>query len=162
MAQQTQNPTQSFMLEISYSQVAVFNPNMDRPFNNWTEEHFNQGFVWRPQSVSFRTPMRAGNVKFEVEVVHEGEPALRDDAILIISVPFHLPEEGVEIASVFKGNPVEMEPGDYQLVFQSGPPGRNPWCKFQFVKRGVSEAAILRGRELLKPGPKLLMNGEPA
>jgi hypothetical protein len=151
---------QDFMLEISYSQIAVFNPHMDRPFNNWTEEHFNQGFVWRPQSVSFRTPARAGNAKCKVEVV--ADAALKKDAIIAISVPFHLPEQGVEVASVFKGQVVDLEPGDYQLVFQTGGTTVAPWCVFQFVKKKVETAEILKGMELLRPGKTLLMDGEPA
>ncbi|MFT3786397.1 MAG: competence protein ComJ [Tepidisphaeraceae bacterium] len=152
---------QQFTLEISYSQIAVFNPAMDRPFNNWTEDHFNQGFVWRPQSVSFRTPTRAGNVKVDVETV-DAEPKLRDDAVLAISVPFHLPDSGVEIASVFKGQVCDLDPGDYQLVFQTGSAGKNPWCTFSFVKKLVKEASILKGREHLRPGNTLLMTAEPA
>ncbi len=151
-----------FTLEISYSQIAVFNPGMDRPFNNWTDEHFNQGFVWRPESVSFRTvATRAGNARVTIEKVAEG--AVRDDATIAISVPFSVPEDRLEIASVFKGEVVDFEAGEYELIFQNGKDAKNQhWCSFQFVARKVSEARILKGNNLLSPGKELLMSAEPA
>jgi hypothetical protein len=44
-----------FNLNISYSQLAVFDASLDQPLNDWTPEHADQGFSWRPRSVSFRT-----------------------------------------------------------------------------------------------------------
>lgn len=43
----------SFTLDISYSQLAVFQKGMENPFNDWEDTHVNQGFAWRPGSVSF-------------------------------------------------------------------------------------------------------------
>jgi hypothetical protein len=150
-----------FTLEISYSQVAVFNPAMDRPFNNWTDDHFNQGFVWRPGSVSFRTlASRAGNAIITIEKV-DAAP-IREDAVLAISVPFSLPEPQIEIASVFKGEVVDFEPGEYELVFQNGRGKSGPWCSFSFIPKKTTDAKILKGAESLKLPDKLIMIAEPA
>jgi Competence protein J (ComJ) len=155
-------PMAQFTLEISYSQIAIFNPAMDRPFNNWTDEHFNQGFVWRPQSVSFRTvATRAGNATVHVDVVPEAK--VREDAVVAISVPFTLPHEQLEIASVFKGEVIDFEPGDYELIFQNGKTNNAPWVSFSFVPtKKKSDAKILKGGNLLQPGKDLIMTAEPA
>ena len=150
-----------FTLEISYSQIAVFNSSLDQPFNNWTEDHFNQGFVWRPQSVSFRTAARTGFGTIRVERV-DAPPKLRDDATLAIRVPFSLTEPELEIASVFKGQSVPFEPGDYALYFQTGREGTAPWVTLEFVPGKIEAAEILKGGEHLKPPTPLLMTGEPA
>ena len=87
---------------------------------------------------------------------------LRDDAILAISVPFELVDQKIEVASVFKGEVLNFEPGSYELVFQTGKTGLSPWVHLQFIPHKIDEAKILKGAEHLKPGKTLLMNGEPA
>jgi hypothetical protein len=47
--------THSLSLDISHSQVAVFDRSLERPFNLWTERHVAQGFTSRPGSAAFRT-----------------------------------------------------------------------------------------------------------
>ena len=150
-----------FTLEISYSQIAVFNSHIDQPFNNWTETHFNQGFVWRPQSVSFRTAARNGFGTVSVDRV-DAPPKLRDNALLAIRVPFSVTGPELEVASVFKGHAVELEPGDYTLFFQTGRTGTAPWVSLEFLPGKSNGAEILKGRELLSPPTPLLMTGEPA
>jgi hypothetical protein len=150
-----------FKLEISYSQIAVFNPMLENPFNNWTEEHFNQGFVWRPQSVSFRTVLAKGG-NAAVSFDRGDDVVLRDDAVIAIAVPFDLQDPQIEIASVFKGEVFDFEPGEYELVFQHGRVGAAPWCDFTFVPRKVAAARILRPGNVLQPGPELIMTAEPA
>ena len=149
-----------FTLEIAYSQIAVFNPSLDQPFNNWTEAHFDQGFVWRPQSVSFRTAARTGFGS--VRVGRVGTPQLREDAMVAIRVPFVLSEPRLEIASVFKGETLPFEPGEYSLYFQTGRDGIAPWVTLEFVPGKIDGAEILKGAEHLKPGSELLMTAEPA
>lgn len=149
-----------FTLEISYSQIAVFSPTLDRPFNNWTEAHFNQGFVWRRKSVSFRTAARTGQGQISIERV--GQPRLRDDAMVAISVPFVVDGAGLEVASVFKGEIVPFEAGDYELIFQTGKEGVAPWVNLQFIPGKVEAARILKGSDHLKPAEQLLMTAEPA
>ena len=149
-----------FSLEISYSQIAIFNAALDRPFNNWTEAHFNQGFCWRDGSVSFRTAAKAGQGKITIE--RPAKRTLRDDVVLAISVPFKVTDDTIEVASVFKGEVVEIEAGDYELVYQTGRVGVTPWVALQFISHKITKAKILKGAELLKPADELLMDAEPA
>lgn len=149
-----------FTLEISYSQIAVFNAGLRDPFNHWTDDHFNQGFCWRDGSVAFRTAGKAGQGKISVETVQDR--AIRDDAILAISVPFHLPGNQLEVASIHKSEIIDFEPGDYELVYQTGRHGVVPWVALQFIARKVETASILKGIEHLKPPPELVMTAEPA
>jgi|ERR671922_2358209 hypothetical protein len=43
-----------FDLYVTYGHIVVFDPDVERPFNEWRQQHFDQGFSWRPGSVSFR------------------------------------------------------------------------------------------------------------
>ncbi|WNZ26896.1 hypothetical protein HJG54_28635 [Leptolyngbya sp. NK1-12] len=45
----------SFQLRALYNQVAVFDPSLEYPYNDWLPQHAAQGFTWRPGSVSFGT-----------------------------------------------------------------------------------------------------------
>lgn len=149
-----------FTLEISYSQVAIFNPSLDQPFNHWTQAHFDQGFVWRPESVSFRTAARTGYGNIRIDRVESA--LLRDDALLAIRVPFSVTEPRLEVASVFKGETVPFEPGEYTLYFQTGRDGISPWVSLDFVPGKIEGAEILKGADHLKPAAELLMTAEPA
>ncbi len=149
-----------FTLEISYSQIAIFNAGLKDPFNNWTDAHAQQGFCWREGSVSFRTAAKAGLGKITVN--RNATPSLRDDVILAISVPFHVDKGTIEVASVFKGEVVEMDAGDYELIYQTGRTGVTPWVDLQFVPRKIDKGQILKGADLLKPPAELLMTAEPA
>jgi hypothetical protein len=149
-----------FTLEISYSQIAIFNVAIDRPFNDWTKEHVDQGFCWREGSVSFRTAVKAGNSKITIDRVAKVE--LRDDVVVAISVPFHVSGNAVEIASVFKGEVIDMESGDYELVYQTGRTGVSPWVSLQFIPGKIKTATILKGADHLKPPAELIMTAEPA
>lgn len=149
-----------FMLEISCAQVAVFDTSLEMPFNNWTEAHFNQGFIWRNRSVSFLTTLRAGMAKIYVQEADDLE--LKNETVFAVAVPFHTKTGEIEIASVFKGEVIEVDPGDYELLFETGPAMPRPWVRFTFVKRKVTEARILKGRELIRPAEQLLMTAEPA
>lgn len=149
-----------FTLEISYSQIAIFNATQDRPFNNWTDVHFNQGFCWREGSVSFRTAAKSGQGKITIERLEKA--VLRDDAILAISVPFNVAGTAIEVASVFKGEILDMPPGDYELIYQTGRTGATPWVALQFIPGKVTGGKILKGAEHLSPPAELLMTAEPA
>jgi hypothetical protein len=149
-----------FTLEIAYSQVAAFNPSLEQPFNHWTQAHFDQGFVWRPESVSFRTAARTG---FGIIVVDRVEsPQLRPDAMAAIRVPFILTQPRLEIASVFKGETLPFEAGEYTLYFQTGREGIAPWITFEFVRGKIDEPEILQNAAHLRPAAELLMTAEPA
>lgn len=149
-----------FTLEISHCQIAVFDRGLTLPFNDWTEEHFDQGFVWRPRSVSFRTPTRAGVASIEIVQAEELTP--HPDSLLTIAVPFEVKTTEIEIASIFSGQGVEVEPGDYELIFESSKSQPRPWVRLTMIPRKVTSARILKGAELLKVPAKLLMTANPA
>lgn len=150
----------TFSLEISYSQIAVFDASLAHPFNTWTQEHFDQGFVWRPGSVSFRTSVRTGQATVTVE--HVDAASVREDAVLAIAVPFHLAGRSLEVASIFNGEVMEFGSGDYELVFQTGKAGTLPWVALQFITGSVESARLIKGREHLRATEPLLMTGGPA
>ena len=55
-------------LSISYRQVAVFSSSLNNSFNEWTDEHFEQGFSFRPGAVSFDT-LEDG--EFEIKIIQK-------------------------------------------------------------------------------------------
>lgn len=151
----------SFAIDVSYAQIAVFDGRLQSPFNNWREEHFRQGFVWRPGSCSFRTLIESGLMT--VDVVKCERVMLADECVRTISVPFHC-EMGaaVEVATITESQPIELAPGAYQLVFETGWSGEDCWCRLLFVANGDLEPKVLVADSELTPGDHLLMDGEPA
>jgi hypothetical protein len=102
-----------FSISVSYSQIAVFWPSLEDPFNMWSDEDVGNGFSWRPGSVSFKTPEEVG--EYLVQVVMSERPCPENSQI---SVPFKVPEDGlVEIGSISDTKVVELLPGDYILRF---------------------------------------------
>lgn len=153
------------VLEISYSQVAVFNASMENPFNHWTQEHVRQGFSWRPGSVSFRTLREAGSIQLEVETSKSGRD-YDSGADRIILVPFTVLDPGqLEIASIADSRVVELPPGEYALTFEHGIEcsTRKMWARLVWTPAETSVAArVLRADSELSPGDELLMDASPA
>jgi hypothetical protein len=151
-------------VEVSYAQLSVFDSTLAAPFNDWTDEHVNQGFAWRPGSVSFRTLSAAGPVLVEVvrsRTLIEGKSA----GERIISVPFRVPEHGnIEIASIADGVPLQLPAGEYELIFEHGrSPDQGMWTNFYF--RGVAAPVsprIVRADAALAPPSEFVMTAEPA
>ena len=73
-----------FDLFASYSQVSVFMAKLDSPFNDWEQEHVEQGFAWREGSVSFATLEEAGTLHCEA-MVAGGYPRWTHHAALTIA-----------------------------------------------------------------------------
>jgi hypothetical protein len=103
---------------VSYSQLAVFNPGIEGPFNAGTDQHVALGFSWRSGSVSFRTILETGPQIISVTLQSElDDPP--PEAIGVIDVPFQVPPGGfVEIGSIFASRDFEIAPGSYQLRFE--------------------------------------------
>jgi hypothetical protein len=78
---------ESLSLDISYSQVLVCAGDMANPFNDWTDPHVEQGFAWRPGSVSFMTLDEAGPMTIVVTDQDRVDPET-SAAQRIIRVPF--------------------------------------------------------------------------
>lgn len=101
---------------VSYNQVAVFDPSLARPFNEWTDKHVRQGFSWRPGSVSFRSLIEAGRHGVEIEIVDRMRE-VHPDAVRVIEVPFDVPEDGsLEVGSVIETIPLSLPAGPYLCV----------------------------------------------
>src|SRR5437899_3317483 len=83
----------SFMLDISYSQVAVFDRSLARPFNFWTARHVSQAFAWRSGSVAFRT-LAEGGLHRVTGTVPRAAIDMPAGAVRIIWVQFQLPSSG--------------------------------------------------------------------
>lgn len=151
-------------IEVSYTQICVFDSGMETPFNDWTDAHVAQGFAWRPGSVSFGTLMSSGSVDIEVIVLDRPFSEF-SEALRVISVPFEVPASGgIEIASIGDSEAISLEPGNYELIFEhflnaDGDMG----ARFSFrPTREVIQARIIRADKELSPPSELVMTALPA
>lgn len=154
----------AFDIEVSYTQLAVFDPTLDAPFNDWTDEHVAQGFAWRLGSVSFGTLQSAGTIHVEV-VISRSFAVAGSQGERVIVVPFTVPTHGeLEIASIGSSALVELPPGDYELIYEHGHDDRGiMWAKFYFCPSvGLVVARVLRAGPELNPPEVLVMTAEPA
>lgn len=151
-------------LEISYFQISVFDPKLENPFNNWTSEHFHQGFSWRPGSVSFRTLEESGPI--EISASRKPQSAGHCHApIRAILVPFEVLVSGeVEIATITESQLLELQKGKYALLFQHGlsSTGRM-WAHFVWEPaKELPTPVIVKADAGLSPGKVLNMEAIPA
>jgi hypothetical protein len=156
--------TNELVISVSYSQLAVFDRSLERPFNEWTDRHVAQGFSWRPGSVAFRTIEEAGQhlvtVRLETE---ESDPA--PDAIRVIDVPFEVPPSGaIEIGSISDSVSLELPSESYQLRFECYEHANSatPRVRLLFYRNGNPRFDILRADSELNPGTDLLLIASPA
>ncbi|MHB8886960.1 MAG: competence protein ComJ [Methylovirgula sp.] len=157
-------PEASFFLDVSYSQVAVFDSALEHPFNLWTERHVKQGFSWRPGSVSFATLEESGRHVIEVDAASD-EVALSFEAVRIIETPFEVPLSGsIEFASISDSVTMELTPGSYTLRFEYSPAHDMslPRIKFVFAKFEKPSFKILRADPTLSAVDGLLLSASPA
>lgn len=105
-----------FDIFVSYSQLAVFWPSLDEPFNAWTDQQVRDGYSWAPQSVSFKTPSESGVCTVEVVDVHGRSPRVAGS----IEVPFDVPDDGnVEVASISDGSVINVPCGKATLRYEA-------------------------------------------
>jgi hypothetical protein len=151
-------------IEVAYAQLAVFDPTLASPLNDWINAHVLQGFAWRPGSVSFKTLESAGSVAVDVlrtQVFDES----KSKAQRIIVVPFTVAEHGsIEVGTVGSGVRLQMPPGEYELTFEHGRNAdRRLWARLYFVRAEKPvEPRIVRADPGLSPPPVLLMTTKPA
>jgi len=144
---------------VSYSQLSIFQADLENPFNDWSADHVLQGFTWRSQSVSFRTLDEVGDLRVTVEIREDFEK-INEKTIRAIRVPFNV--IGItEIASISDGFQVHIPNGDYSLYFETGQGTNGMWALITFVKEHNPEAKILICDDQLKPGQKLLLAANP-
>lgn len=146
-------------LYVSYSQIAVFDPSLDRPFNDWATRHVGQGFAWRSGSVSFATLEEAG--EHEIDVLLPGNGMTTSaSTIRAIQVPFEVPAGGiVSVASISDELSVQVPPGSYGLRYEAMP-GRI--IRLMFIRDADPEFRIVKADAGLCPTYPLLTTAEPA
>lgn len=155
----------SFDLLVSYAQLVVFDIEIENPFNDWTPEHNNQGFSWRPSSVSFAT---LDSLPTIIEVYLCRELRLRANTVRAIRVPFTVEASGfVGIASVGSEQTVAVPSGDYALTFEHSvdSDGQKMCCVLTFVPTNsgeiVSPAILLADSAITIPA-EYVMTAWPA
>ena len=153
--------THSFTLNVSHSQVAVFDRSLERPFNLWTEKHVAQGFAWRPGSVAFGT-LEEGLHHVSVMIM----PAAVDissGAVRVIQVPFKVPLHGeIEIASIADSVPLQPPSRLYALRFECFVGNAAPEIKLTFMMVDSPTFEILRSDAGLLAAGELLLDASPA
>lgn len=151
-------------LDVSHAQLAVFVSSPKQPFNDWTDRHVDQGFAWRPGSVSFRTLVDAGAHAVEVNVVDRMGP-IRHDALRVVEVPFDVSQDGaLEIGSIAETLPVLLPAGTFLLRCEFlHPPGADgERVAMTFAKGEAARFAVVRADAELNPGDELLTHADPA
>ncbi len=150
--------------EVSYGQLAVFASALEKPFNDWTDQHVAQGFAWRPGSVSFRTIVEDGPHLIEIAIAdHVG--AIHPDATRSIEVPFDVPEDGaVEIGSISATTPLSLPAGSFLLRCEFLQPAcaAGERVRLTFSRKDPPHFAVLRADAALSISGKLLMTAEAA
>ncbi|MDI1447299.1 competence protein ComJ [Polyangium sp. 6x1] len=151
-----------FTTDISYSQIVVHWTGLAIPFSDWQQEHVDQGFAWRPGSVSFGT-LDQGTA--DISIRRADAHGLRPDTIRAIVVPFEvIVGDRVEVASLWDQKAVvDLPPGHYRLIFEHGLlQSGDMWCDFTFVPVAAPVTAeILRADPELSPPAEFVMTAEP-
>ena len=129
-------------ITLSYNQLCVFDPSLERPYNDWNAAQTAQGFSWRPGSVSFVTDAADALVTIDVERALEAPQMGR--ASTLIRVPFDVPPSGlVEVGSIMSGVEVSLPAGSYALYFVHPLNPGEPFI-LRFVPSDRVQAAVLK------------------
>jgi Competence protein J (ComJ) len=151
----------SFRMPISYSQVAVFDGRLEKPFNDWTDDHVRQGFSWRPGSVSFKTLLESGVAN--VDIGESPSPVLDPRSVRAISVPFSVANGAiVELATITESHVIPIGVGTYQLIYETGWGDSANWIHLILIPNGDQFPAVLVQDKDLSPSHPLRMSAEPA
>jgi hypothetical protein len=156
--------TRSIDLEVSYGQLAVFQSALDRPFNDWTDQHFSQGFSWRPGSVSFRTMAEAGAHSIEIDICQD-IGAVPANAVRVIDVPFVVPVDGnIEVGSITETVSLSLPAGSYLLrcEFLQSDKTEIEQVRLVFASKSIPNFAVVRADEALCLGEELLTTAQAA
>jgi hypothetical protein len=149
-------------IDVSYTQLAVFDPALEKPFNDWRPEHVDQGFAWRPGSVSFGTLEESGPIDVQMRLASKPQ-ALLAETQRAMQVPFTVPEAGVVVvASIGGAKEVDVPAGGYQLVFEHGIADDRMWARITLVREPSPRFAVLVADDELDPPDPLVTDAEPA
>lgn len=151
-----------FNLELSWSQVSLFDASLTDPFNDWTEGHLMQGFCWRPGSVSFKLPTRAGGLDVTVDFIDSLR--LMSEARWAIVVPFHTWGGVIEVSTMSQSELIEIPSGRFALLYQTGIRDGHAWAHFGLLALNGTEIEprVLRGDDVVLADAPILMEAEPA
>jgi hypothetical protein len=155
-------PQVNFKLHVLYAQVSVFVAGLRNPFNGWSQQHVEQGFAWRKESVAFKTIDETGDLFIRVLVRDEFVP--QRESQRIIRVPFVVPESCmIEITSIADGRTIKVPAGDYSLYFETYLNGGNAMIGyFTFCTKHIADSKIVRADSEVKAGQTCTMAAEPA
>jgi hypothetical protein len=85
-------------MKFFFGTLAIFQPGLAYPFNDWNSRHGSQGFSWRPGSVSFLAVDADDPTPVFVEIRESYTPAA--EAFRVIKVPFEVDSRGVELSDL--------------------------------------------------------------
>ncbi|SFT02384.1 competence protein ComJ [Marininema halotolerans] len=154
-------------LDISFSQLCVFRADLKNPFNDWVDEHVEQGFSWRPGSVSFAA---LSDWECDIIVSVKNEMQLNDDCVRSIVVPFYVDNEEVAVSSIMSEEYIFKVPkGVYELSFHATPLEVSEEdglfrvrYELIFIKSDLPKPRILIADDELKPPKEFLMHTNAA
>ncbi|WP_342712194.1 competence protein ComJ [Bradyrhizobium sp. B124] len=150
---------------ISHGQLAVFASSLQDPYNDWTDQHFAQGFTWRPGSVSFRSMVAAGWHSVKIEVVNHAGP-VHPDAVRVIEVPFEVPADGaIEVGSIAETVPLSLPAGPFLLRCEFWQPfdtDEDERVRLTFARKDAPRFAVVRADPELSVSEELLTTARPA
>ncbi|MES2034330.1 MAG: competence protein ComJ [Pseudomonadota bacterium] len=146
-------------LSVAYGQVCIFDPALEAPYNDWTQDHVAQGFSWRSGSVSFAV---ADGVEARLSVtISDVEPRI-PEGVQAIRVPFDVPTSGqIEVGTVMAGEIVAAPSGAYALYFIDHGEGAGLFEVVLQPASGVAPA-VLQGGETFRMRDRYLMDAKPA
>lgn len=103
-----------FFIDVSHRQLAVFSPDLENPFNGWTDEAFLAGYSWRLESCSF-SANEDGPHRVDVIVEH-AFPGSSPEAVRSIEVMLEISAKGeLEVASIAESRVLPLRPGRYRV-----------------------------------------------
>jgi hypothetical protein len=154
----------SFILEVSYSQFAIFDPRVENPFNEWADDHVKQGFSWRKNSACFRTLIEDGEHILEVNY-RTALPDLYPSSTRAILVPVpRLTDQKLEIASINDSKILTMPHETSGILVQLALPSSNERASVMVTLLSGFQVdfAILRTDSEIKKVTALLKHASPA
>jgi hypothetical protein len=158
--------TNTFPIFVSYAQIAVFESHLEKPFNNWNDNHYKQGFSWRKGSVSFAVP-DGGDCLVEVSV-GTNESQIVGETTREIMVPFEVTTTPTSFASIGDEKTFLIESGLYQLTFELIPSVQIESEKYDYAIRLLfsKEASpvfkIIKGDAEMDVSAELDLDAAPA
>ncbi|TDK29149.1 hypothetical protein E2F50_22730 [Rhizobium deserti] len=159
---------EKFRLFVSNQQVAVFDPDLDSPFNEWRPRHVSQGFSWRAKSVSFRVP--DGDMCL-VEVLQGTDPTtLLGEPRRTIMAPFEVGKGSLTaVGSITEEINISVPGGvKYQLLFDLLPGGVDddqPYdcaVRLKFVKHDDPVFEICKADDAMDTSLPIDLEAQPA